>query len=512
MVNYRKILGMKFDGISQRTISSSTGHSRNTIAEVVQRAKERGLRDLEDAMNNQWLATYLFPEKQAIEKGYCPVDFEWVHKELQKKNVTLTLLHHEYASSAREGGKVPYAYRTFAEKYGNFAKKHKLTMPIRRKPGEILEVDWAGTTLKIMDNSTGEIIPAYVFIATLPYSQLSYVEAFLDMKSTSWLRAHIRAFEYFGGVPEVLVPDNLKTGVTKPLRGEPVINEAYRELADYYRAVVVPSRVRKPKDKASVEGTVGYISRQIIASLRNYQCFHLEDLNARIFEKLEEINTMNFQKREGSRFKVFEEEEKSHLHPLPPTRFKMTEWATAKVQPNYHVQVDYKFYSVPYEYVREDVDVRITADVIELYFKDVRIASHPRKKKSEDPYATNPDHMPDNHRLYLDHNPENIRKWAKNIGPNMERLVEHILKTNVEKKALNILNGLKSLASKRTATELEEATKTLMKISSHPTIAVLKSILERQKKKQMKNEQVHESKTEDYGFVRGANYFGRNEK
>jgi transposase len=512
MINYRKILEMGLEGISQRTISSSTGHSRNTVADVVKRAKDKGFNELEEPMNNHWLETYLFPEKQAIEKGYSPVDFEWVHKELQKKNVTLTLLHHEYASSARLAGKVPYAYRTFAEKYGNFAKKHKLTMPIRRKPGEILEVDWAGATLKITDNSTGEILSAYVFIATLPYSQLSYVEAFLDMKSVSWLRAHIHAFEYFGGVAEVLVPDNLKTGVTKPHRGEPVINEAYRELADYYRAVVVPSRVRKPKDKASVEGTVGYISRQIIASLRNYQCFHIEDLNARILEKLEEINRMDFQKREGSRLKVFEEEEKSHLHPLPATRFKMTEWATAKVQLNYHVQVDRNFYSVPYEYVREDVDVRITADLIELYFKEVRIASHPRKQKAENDYSTNSDHMPDNHRRYLDHNPANNRKWALEIGPNMECLVEHILKTNVEKKALNILNGLRNLASRKTGTELEEAAKTLLEISSHPTVAVLKSILERQKKKQMKNEQVHESRTEDYGFVRGANYFGRNEK
>ena len=190
----------------------------------------------------------------------------------------------------------------------------------------------------------------------------------------------------------------------------------------------------------------------------------------------------------------------------------MTEWATAKVNPNYHVQVDYKFYSVPYGYVREDIDVRITADLIELYFKDVWIVSHPRIKKSEDPYATNLDHMPDNHRVYLDHNPENLRKWAKSIGPNTEKFVEHILKTNVEKKALNILNGLKSTASKRTDTELEEAIKTLMEISSHPTVAVLKSMLERQKKKRVDKQLVQESLAEDYGFTRGANYFGRDKK
>ncbi|MDQ1005332.1 transposase [Neobacillus niacini] len=178
-------------------------------------------------MTNQWLGEFLFPEKQASEKGYLPVDWEKVHKEMQKKNVTLALLHHEYAVEAREGGKVPYAYRTFCEKYGKYAKKYKLTMPIRRKPGEIMEVDWAGSTLHIIDRFTGEKIPAHVFIAALPYSQLSYVEAFLDMKSQNWLSAHIRAFEYFGGVPETLVPDNLKTGVIKALRVEPLLNEAY---------------------------------------------------------------------------------------------------------------------------------------------------------------------------------------------------------------------------------------------------------------------------------------------
>ncbi|MBT2619117.1 MULTISPECIES: integrase catalytic subunit [unclassified Bacillus (in: firmicutes)] len=230
MINYRKILEYHFDNVSQRTISSSIGHSRNTVSEVIKRARERGLHSLSEIETNAWLEELLFPEKLAVEKGYYPIDWEKVHKELQKKNVTLALLHHEYATEAREGGKIPFAYRTFTEKYGNYAKKYKTTMPIHRKPGEILEVDWAGSTLQLTDRSTGELIPVYLFIATLPYSQFSYVEGFLDMKSTNWLMAHIHALEYFGGVPETIVPDNLKTGVTKPLRGEPILNEAYREL------------------------------------------------------------------------------------------------------------------------------------------------------------------------------------------------------------------------------------------------------------------------------------------
>ena len=513
MVSCRKILSLYFEGVSQRTISSSTGHSRNTVSEVVQRAKKLGLENLNDTMTNSWLEAFLFPEKQAIEKGYFPVDWEKVHKELQKKNVTLALLHHEYAAEAREGGKIPYAYRTFCERYGKYAKKYKLTMPIRRKPGEIMEVDWAGSTLHMIDRSNGEAIPAYVFIATLPHSQLSYVEAFLDMKSPNWLIAHIHAFEYFGGVPETLVPDNLKTGVTKPLRGESLLNEAYRELADYYRTVIVPSRVRKPKDKPSVEGSVGYISRQIIASLRNYQCFHIEDLNQRIFEKLEEINTIDFQKRPGSRKKVFEEEEKSQLQQLPQTRYKLSEWKTAKVQLNYHIQVERMYYSVPYDYVREQVDIRLTTDLIEVYFKETRIASHKRLNGEIGQFSTNTDHMPDNHRLYLEHNPENNRKWAETIGPSMTQFVSYVLEVNAEKKALNILSTLRNLSTKHTKEELEKATHTLLEISTNPTISVLKGVLDRKKKrKQKSNINNQQNNTNDHGFTRGAEYFGGNKK
>lgn len=504
---------MYFDGISQRTISSSTGHSRNTVSDIIQQARKKGVESISDVMTNQWLEELLFPEKQAIEKGYSPVDWEIVHKELQKKNVTLKLLHQEYLVLARESGKIPYAYRTFCEKYGHYAKKFKLTMPIRRKPGEIMEVDWAGSTLQIIDRETGEYLPVYIFIATLPYSQLSYVEAFLDMKSTNWLIAHIHAFEYFQGVPETLVPDNLKTGVIQANQVEPVLNEAYRELADYYRTVIVPSRVRKPKDKASVESSVGFVSRQIIAALRNYQCFHLEDLNKQILKGLEEINSAEFQKRPGSRKQVFEEEEKFHLQPLPQTRYKLTEWRIAKVQLNYHIQVERMHYSVPYDYVRESVDVRLTTDLIEVYFKESRIASHPRLKGDVNQFSTNINHMPDHHRLYVEHTPDNNRKWAESIGPSMVQFVSYILDNNPEKKALKMLSTLSNYSTKYSKENLEVATQTLLSISTYPTVSVLKSILDRNRKKQSKiRQEAEEINYSDHGFTRGAAYFGRGEK
>lgn len=515
MIDYRKILALSFDQISQRTISASTGHARNTVSDVIQRAAKLNVTSLNDTMTNVWLEEYLYPEKQPIEKGYCPVDWEYVHKELQKKHVTLKLLHHEYAIDAKEAKKIPYAYRTFAEKYGHYARKFKLTMPLKRKPGEILEVDWAGATLSIQDRATGEDLTAYVFVAALPYSQMMYVEAFLDMTSANWLTAHIHAFDYFGGVPETLVPDNLKTGVIKAKCEESVLNEAYRELADHYRTVIVPSRVQKPKDKPSAEGSVGHASRQIIAALRNIQCFHINELNQHIVEKLEEINTTDFQKRPGTRKSVFEEEEKSTLQQLPPTRFKMTEWKTAKVQLNYHIQVERMYYSVPYEYARESVDIRLTTDLIEVYFKETRIASHKRLKGDVGQYSTNIDHMPDHHRSYVEHNPENSSKWAATIGPCTEKYVAYILENHVEKKALQILNTLQNLTKKYAVEELEQAITTLLEISSNPSNTVLKGLLERTKqtsKAKNKPKKSTTASTENHGFTRGAAYFGREKK
>lgn len=515
MIQYRKILELHFNNVSQRTTSTSVGSSRNTVSDITKRAKKLGLERLTDNMNNHWLEEFLFPEKQAIEKGFSLPDWENIHKELQKKNVTLKLLHMEYDQHARDSGKIPYAYRTFAENYGKYAKKYKATMPIRRKPGEVLEIDWAGSTLSINDRSNGGKLTVYVFVATFPYSQYSYVEGFLDMKSANWLTGHIHAFEYFGGIPESLVPDNLKTGVTKPLRGEPILNEAYRELADYYQTVIVPGRVRSPKDKASVEGTVGFISRQIIAALRHYQCFDLRELNQQIWKKLNELNQEAFQKRPGSRKETFDEEEKSYLHPLRQTRFKLSEWRTAKVQPNYHIQIERMYYSVPYEYIQSDVDIRLSKELIEVYFKDARIASHKRLYGEVGQFSTLSEHMPDNHRLFLEHTPKNSREWAQSVGSNMEEFVDVLLNNGSEKKALNQLMSLRSLDKRHSKEELNLAAQNLLLASSNPTVSVFKTILARNKKRERAKDDGSLTKLttgENYGFVRGADYFGGTKK
>lgn len=513
MIKYRKILELHFQGLSNRTISSSTGSSRNTVSDVIKRARSKDLAHLTATMSDQWLVETLFPEKQATEKGYHPPDWEWVHKELQKKHMTLTLLHREYREQAEHSRKLAYAYRSFADKYGTFASTHKATMPLKKKPGEDLEVDWAGSTLSITDPESGQALKVYIFVATLPYSQYSYVEGFLDMKSANWLTAHIHAFEFFQGVPHTLVIDNLKTGVIKPFKGDPILNEAYRELADYYQTVIVPARIRRPKDKASVEGSVGLVSRQIIAALRHYPCFDLRVLNQAIWHKLNEINEQAFQKRPGSRKIIFDEEESVYLNPLRRTRFKLSEWRVAKVQPNYHIQVERMHYSVPYEYIQDSVDVRLSKDLIEVYVNDVRIASHKRLYGVMGQASTLVNHMPENHQYYQGHTPEKNRQWAKTVGPSMGALVDHLLQNTSEKQALVQLASLNGTERKYAKAALEKAAETLMQTATNPTVSVFKTILARQSTPTKSDQATSErSSKAEHGFIRGASYFGGKDK
>ncbi|MFC7394077.1 Mu transposase domain-containing protein [Scopulibacillus cellulosilyticus] len=218
----------------------------------------------------------------------------------------------------------------------------------------------AGSTASIIDKDTGEKLKAYVFVATLPCSQLSYAEATLSMDLHSWITAHNHAYEYFGGTTQIIVPDNLKTSVTKHTARELVLNPTYREMADYYNTVVMPARVRTPKDKASVEGSVNVISTWIIAALRNTHCFSIDELNKEVWMKLAEFNQRPFTRKKGYRLSAFEEEEKFALSPLPTTPYKMSEWKTAKVRPDYHISVESMFYSVPYEYINRQVEVKLS--------------------------------------------------------------------------------------------------------------------------------------------------------
>ncbi|WP_255259828.1 IS21 family transposase [Lentibacillus sp. CBA3610] len=360
-----------------------------------------------------------------------------------------------------------YSYRSFVRHYSKYADKYKATLRIRRKPGEIMEVDWAGSTAFIIDRDTGERIKAYIFVATLPCSQLSYAEATLSMDLNAWIMAHNHAYDYFGGSTQIIVPDNLKASVTKHTTRDLVLNPTYREMADYYNTIVMPARVRAPKDKPSVEGSVGVISTWIIAALRNTQCFSIYELNKEVWRKLDEFNQRPFTRKQGCRLSAFEEEEKFALSPLPNAPYKMSQWKKAKVRPDYHVSVESMFYSVPYEYINREVEIKLSDDLVEIFFNHMRVASHKRLYGKFGQLATIRDHMPDNHKLFVDQTPEAAIEWAESIGPSTLDIVQFILNTTqAEKQGLQSVFSLKKLERRYTKYEIERACKMITSMTN----------------------------------------------
>ena len=427
MTNYREILRLKKLGLNNSQIAQSLGCSRTTVIQVLSVAEEKGISyPLPEDLSDRKLSELLFPSDRSKPEYKMP-DYEYVHKELQKNGVTLNLLWLEYCEKCREKGELPYQLTQFKKHYRDYAVKTNATMHLNHKPGEIMQVDWAGDTATVIDTDTGEAIPAYVFVSSLPYSGYAYVEAFFSMNQECWIAAHVNAFRYYGGVTRILQCDNLKTGVISHGRNEVTLNKAYNEMAEHYGTAILPCRVRAPKDKAMVEGTVGVISNYIIGALRNRQFLSLAELNEAIFERLEAFNHKPFQKKDGSRASVFEEE-KPFLLPLPKRPFELSEWKIATVAPNYHISVDKQNYSVPYEYIKQKVDVRITRSTVEVFFGGKRICSHPRLYGRANQYSTVEAHMPPNHQQYVQWNGDRFRKWAAKIGVNTNTVIDALKK------------------------------------------------------------------------------------
>ena len=397
-VDYKRILQLHALGVSQRGIAEAVPCSRNTVSVVLRAAAEAGV-GYDDVAGLDPGQVRARLTKEAVRNSvHTPPDFEQVHGELASANVTLSLVWAEYAARVREQGGLPYAYTTFTESYRAWAKVTGATMRIARKPGERVEVDWAGDTMTFLDPSTGAEKKAYLFVAALPYSAYFHISAHPDMSLSSWLDGHIAAFEHFGGVGRFLIPDNLRTGVTKADRYEPVLNKAYAALAEHYGTVVMPARVRKPRDKAMAENAVRFGANKIAAMLRHRQFIGLADLNEAIIEQAAALNAKPFAKREGSRLAVFLAEEQDLLRPLPPVRFELADLRKAKVGPNYHVQVDSNFYSVPHRLIGHRLDVKLTTTMVEVFDGAEWVASHARLRGTKGRYQTVEDHMPPAHR------------------------------------------------------------------------------------------------------------------
>jgi transposase len=467
-------------------------------------------------MSDVELQELLYPEKNAGSNFRRKPDCEHIHKELAKSGVTLSLLWDEYCLVCRENKEIPYSYRQFCRFYHEYASKTKATMRIKRKPGELLEVDWAGQTMHLKDNITGDDIPVYVFVAALPCSQYAYVEAFLSMETKNWITAHIHAFQFYGGVTRIVVPDNLKTGVVKASRNEPTINRVYQEMAEHYNTTIIPARVRHPKDKASAEGTVGNISTWIIASLRNQQFFSIMELNQAIQEKLTEFNTKPFQKKKGNRLTAFMEVEKFSLIPLPASPYEVAAWEKATVQYDYHIHSEKMYYSVPYDYIKHRVDIRLTKDIVEIFYNHFRVASHKRLYGEPGQISTNPDHMPDKHKQFINFNREYVLEWADSAGVHILTTVRSILSSyKTEKQGLKSCLGLMKLADKYSIERLETACERALNYTPRPPLKSIQTILKTGQDKLPVTNDLTETKKKtegSFGFTRGAAYYGGERK
>ena len=423
----KEILRLKYElGLSNRQIARSCGVSRKTVAEYIRRAEEFGITwPLAEGTDNPRLEEFLFGKKTPLSGAKRPLpDMDYIHRELRKKGVTLTLLWEEYRETYPDG----YQLTQFCEYYSRWKNTLHPTMRLSHKAGEKVFIDWAGPTIPIVDSLTGETNLASLFLAVLGASSYTFRKAFPDQKLPHWIAAHCDAYEYFEGVSKVTVPDNPKTGVTKACRYEPDLNPTYMEMAEHYGTVIIPARTYKAQDKAKVENAVLNAERRIMAALRNQTFFSVEELNQAIRKLLVKLNSRPFQKMEGSRLSIYQEIEKLVLLPLPEQRYQFSTWVQAKVNIDYHIQVNYHFYSVPYRLIHQKVDVRLTDQTVEVFVRKQRVAAHQRSYIKGRP-TTDRDHMPEAHAKHLEWTPERLISWGRKIGDSCARAVQEIIES-----------------------------------------------------------------------------------
>lgn len=509
MVDYKRVLQLAAAGVSQRGIADALSCSRNTVATVLAAAKTAGIAyDAVADLDPAEVRARLLPPREPKESTFTEPDFSHVHGELARPGVTLHLVWSEYAAKARGEGGVPFGYSAFAARYRKWVAGTGATMRLVRKPGESIEVDWAGETMKFLDPVDGSTRAAYLFVAVLPYSALMFVEACRDMSLGSWIDAHVRAFEFFGGTARILVPDNLRASVSKADRYEPALNSAYSAMAEHYGTVVIPARVRRPRDKSLAENGVRFGANAISAVLRDRTFIGLPELNEAITEELERINSRPFQKREGSRRSVFLLDERPLLNPLPPVPFELAELRKARPGPNYHVQVDGNFYSVPHRLIGHTLDVRLTSRMVEVYEPDgTRVASHARLRGSRNRYQTEEAHMPEAHRAAAEAwSPGRFMNWAATIGPATTAVIESILGSKkIVEQAYRSCLGVMSLAKKDGGpTRLEQSCARALTLDPNPSYTMVKRVWAAWQPTPAAS---GGHSIADAGFVRGADYY-----
>jgi transposase len=505
MRKIREVLRLKLSvGRSCRQISKSCGIARSTAADYLNRAASAELFwPLPEDMDDAKLERMLYPPLPIIAAENRPIP-AWpkVYKELKRKSVTLLLLWQEHKEDSPDG----YQYSRFCQMYRDWLGTQNVVMRQDHKAGEKLFVDYAGQQVGIINRLTGEVRSAEIFVAVLGASSYTYAEATWSQSLPDWISSHVRAFNFLKGCPLLVIPDNLKSGVSKVHRYEPDINSTYQDMAVHYSVAVVPARPRKPKDKAKVEAGVLLVERWILACLRNREFFSLDELNAAIKPLLEKLNNRPFKKFNSCRKELFETLDKPCLQPLPQYAYEFAEWMKARVAPNIHIRVCDHFYSVPYTLVKKQLDVRVTARVIEVFLKGRRVASH-RRSFLKYAYTTVKAHMPRRHQEYADWSPERLIRWAAKSGSATKTVISNLLESRpYPQQSYNACFGIMSLGKSFGEDRLEAACARALAIGAC-NYRSLESILKKNLDKQQLPATAPASKVIKHSNTRKANYF-----
>jgi transposase len=481
MRKIREVLRLTLaEGLSRRQVGSALAMPYTTVADYLARARRASLGwPLPEGLDDDALEARLFTS--ALPPGPARPLPHWaeVHRELRRKGVTLQLPWLEYKERSPEG----YQYTQFCRHYRRFERHLDLVMRQEHRAGERLFVDFGGQTLPIVDPTTGEVRQAQLFVAVLGASNYTYAEALASQALPDWIAAHVAAFEFFGACPRIVVPDNLRAGVSRAHRYEPELNRTYEELAAHYGCVVIPARPRKPRDKAKVEVGVQVAERWILAALRHRTFFSLAEANAAIRERLAWLNNRPFKKLDGSRASLFEEIDRPALRPLPARRYEFGVWKSATVNVDYHIEVERHYYSVPHQLVGEHCDVRVSITTVEVFHRGRRVASHLRSTL-RGRHTTLADHMPAAHRRYAEWTPGRIVRWAEQTGPATATLAGAILASRPHpEQGFRSCLGILRLGRRYGAERLEAACARALAVHAHSyrsVESILRTGLDRQ--------------------------------
>jgi transposase len=505
MRKIREVLRLGWSlGLSHRAIGRSCGIGHSAVAEYLKRAEKAGLRwPLSPEMDNAQLERLLFPPVAHIPSSERPLpDWSELHRELKRKGVTLSLLWEEYKAENPDG----FQYSRFCELYAEWAGTLDLVMRQEHRGGEKLFVDYAGPTMPVVDRASGEVREAQLFVGVLGASSYTYAEATWTQGLADWIGSHVRLFSFLGGVPEVVVPDNLKSGVKKACFYEPDLNPTYQEMAAHYGVAVIPARVRRPRDKAKAEVGVQVAERWILGRLRKRQFFSLGELNAAILELRDHINERPFHKLPGSRKSHFEELDQPALRPLPESRYEYAEWKKVRANLDYHVEFDGHYYSVPHELFKKSLELRATAETVECFREGKRVTSH-RRSRVKGGHTTLPEHMPSSHRKYASWTPGRMIAWARETGPHTAELVEVILEERPHpEQGFRSCLGIMRLAKSYGAEKVDAACERALTIKSRSYKSV-RAILENNLGGRPLPGRGKEAPPIEHANVRGAAYY-----